>query len=115
MMKEMAPTRPAPAPAPKKAPEPKKASAADLQGKLVVQLPADAKLYVDGQFADSGAAKRTFLTPALDPDADYYYTIKAEVVRDGKVVSDSKKVFVRAGKTSEVDFGTLGVPALAGN
>jgi uncharacterized protein (TIGR03000 family) len=98
---------PAPAPAP-----PKKAAAAADQATVIVQLPADARLYVDGQKADLTSAKRSFVTPSLEPGRDYYYTIKAEADRDGSTVSRSRRVIIRAGQVARVDFGDLTGPAV---
>jgi uncharacterized protein (TIGR03000 family) len=86
---------------------PKKAEAADNQGTVIVQLPADARMWVDGQAADLTSARRSFITPALEKDRDYFYTIKAEATRDGVVRSQSARVLVRAGRVSRADFGDL--------
>ncbi len=68
-------------------------SAADFtklttQGKdaarVTVKLPADARLYVDGVPCPLTSATRSFDTPELDAGRSYYYTLKAEVVRDGE-------------------------------
>jgi uncharacterized protein (TIGR03000 family) len=74
---------------------------------VVVELPADAKMIVDAWVPDLTSDTRTFLTPDLIPGKDYYYTIKAEVVRDGKKLKQSQKIFVRAGKTTRVEFGDM--------
>ena len=54
------------------------------------------------------------MTPALEPGKFYYYTLKAEVVRDGKALVETKKVFVEAGKEAFVDFGDSKLAATAG-
>src|SRR5262249_25551942 len=72
-----------------------------------VQLPADATLYGDGVKADLASETRTFRTPALTQGRDYYYPIKAEVVRNGETISQSRRVIVRAGQTSRVTFGEM--------
>jgi uncharacterized protein (TIGR03000 family) len=74
---------------------------------LAVNLPTDAKLFVDGQPVTLTSASRTVLTPALEPGKDYYYIFKAEAVRDGKVLEESKRVIVQAGRTTRVDFSEL--------
>jgi uncharacterized protein (TIGR03000 family) len=77
--------------------------------RVVVKLPGDAKLYVDGTLIPLTSATRSFETPKLQPNQLYYYTVKAEVVRDGKTRSDSKRVVLEAGKQASVDFGDLEV------
>jgi uncharacterized protein (TIGR03000 family) len=83
------------------------AQSAGDQATVVVQLPADARMWVDGQAADLTSATRSFQTPALDKGRDYYYTVRAEATRDGKVLSQSQRITVRAGQVSRVDFGDL--------
>jgi uncharacterized protein (TIGR03000 family) len=77
------------------------------QATVVVELPADASMMIDNYVSDLTSEIRTFVTPELVPGQDYYYTIKAEVVRDGRKVSQSQKIFVRAGRTTRVEFGEM--------
>jgi len=69
---------------------------------IQVNLPADAKLTIDGALTSSTSASRTFSTPTLDTGKEYFYTLKAEVVRDGKTFSATKRVAVEAGKTAKI-------------
>jgi uncharacterized protein (TIGR03000 family) len=87
--------------------KPEKKAAAPNQATVIVQLPADARLFVDGQVADLTSATRSFITPAIDMDRDYYYTIKAEADRNGRTLAQSKRVVIHAGQVSRVDFGDL--------
>jgi uncharacterized protein (TIGR03000 family) len=77
---------------------------------LVVNLPADAKLLIDGQATSSETAHRVFETPALETGREFYYTLQAQVVRDGKTEVITQRVTVRAGEATEV---RLEVPATA--
>jgi uncharacterized protein (TIGR03000 family) len=43
-----------------------------------------------------------FASPALEPGKEYFYTLKADLVQDGKTVSTTKQVYVRAGDESQV-------------
>jgi uncharacterized protein (TIGR03000 family) len=86
--------------------KPKK-TALPNQAKVVVQLPEEATLYVDGQRASLTSATRSFLTPELELNKDYYYTIQVEANRNGETVTRSQRVIVRAGQVSKVDFGDL--------
>jgi uncharacterized protein (TIGR03000 family) len=83
------------------------AGTADV-ARVMVQLPEDGKLFVDGVPCPLDSATRTFSTPRLDPGRQYYYTLKAEVVRDGQAQSESRRVFVEAGRQTSVDFRNLG-------
>lgn len=97
------------------APEPRKRDEEKPQGRdggamaptpatIIVSLPADAKLIVDGNVTRTKNAVRVFRSPALEPGLDYAYTVKAEFVRDGQPTSATKRVVVRAGKETRVTF-----------
>jgi uncharacterized protein (TIGR03000 family) len=92
-------------PAPKPAED--KEAAAARAAKLIVELPADAQLYVDDQLMKATSAQRTFNTPALEAGQTYYYILRAEVIRDGKPQSETKRVLVRAGEVSRAAFPRL--------
>lgn len=100
----------APMPAePKKAETKPPAASLPAPAKVLVSLPADATLTIDGHATTSTSAVRSFVSPTLEAGRDYQYTIKVEMVRDGKSFSESKNVVVRAGETTEVSFDTLTV------
>jgi uncharacterized protein (TIGR03000 family) len=71
---------------------------------IVVRLPADAKLTIDGSRTRSTEGVRTFTSPPLQPGKEYQYSLTAEVMRDGKKVERTRDVTVRAGQQSEVTF-----------
>jgi uncharacterized protein (TIGR03000 family) len=77
--------------------------------RLTVKLPADARLYVDGVLCPLTSTTRSFDTPELDAGQSYYYTLKAEVVRDGETRASKKRVLVEAGKQITVEFKDLPV------
>jgi uncharacterized protein (TIGR03000 family) len=75
------------------------------EARVNVKMPANAKLYVDGQLTStSSQAVRSFKTPALPVGQDFYYTMRMEVERGGQTISDTKQVIVRAGATVEASF-----------
>ncbi len=69
---------------------------------IVVSLPADAKLTFDGEATTSTSTQRVFVSPSLPAGQEYHYTLQAEVVVNGKPVTVSKTVAVRAGEESHV-------------
>jgi len=79
--------------------------------KVLVSLPVDASLTIDGQSTTSTGTSREFVSPALESGKDYVYTLTVNVVREGKTVSESKTVLVRAGETSTISFGLATVAA----
>lgn len=72
--------------------------------KLIIDAPADAALYVDDMPVKADK-NRQFSTPALEPGQTYYYTVRIEMLRDGKPVSESRRVLVRANEVARESFG----------
>jgi uncharacterized protein (TIGR03000 family) len=91
-------------PAPKK--EEKKTTSLN-QARLIVELPADAKLYVDDHLMQTTSERRAFSSPRLEEGQTYYYILRAEVVRDGRTLSDTKRVLVHAGEVVQASFRDL--------
>ena len=79
---------------------------------IVVTLPAEARLTVDGIATRSTSERRTFFTPAIETDSDYVYTLRAELARDGISVAQAQTVTVRGGLTTNVPF-TFATQAIA--
>jgi uncharacterized protein (TIGR03000 family) len=77
------------------------------RARLIVELPADAKLYIDDQAMKTTSGRRTFHTPDLQRGQTYYYMVRAEVVRDGKPLSEERRVILRAGDVVRADFNAL--------
>jgi uncharacterized protein (TIGR03000 family) len=69
---------------------------------IVVSLPAEAKLLVDGKATMSQSAERSFVSPALMPGNTYRYTLTAEFLKDGQPVSVTKTIEVSAGAETRV-------------
>ena len=78
---------------------------------LIVSLPADAKLVIDETTTTSTSTERTFVTPTLNPNTDYNYTLKVEVVRNGKTIQAEEQVIVRAGEETRVTLLATAVAA----
>ena len=93
------------APPPK--PDDAKPDAKPGTAKLIIDVPENAKVYVDDRLLQTQAGKRSFNTPRLEQGVSYYYIFRAEVVVDGKTQSESKRVIVRAGETSQLAFSEL--------
>lgn len=72
---------------------------------VTVVLPENATLTVN-DVAVTATGKQTFQTPKLEKGRSYFYTVKAEVVRDGKSVTETRRIDVAAGKEVTVDFTT---------
>ena len=86
----------------------KTAERASSPAHITVRLPADAKLTVDGVDCPLSSDTRTFDTPALAPGQRYYYLLKAELVRAGRPIAQTKRVDFRSGERVSVSFEDLG-------
>jgi uncharacterized protein (TIGR03000 family) len=108
-------TKPTPPPDGDKAkkPDDAKETSAATRAKLIVELPADARLFIDDQAMKTPSAKRVFNTPTLQKGQAYYYEMRAEMVRDGKTVVENKRVVVTAGDEIPVKFTELLAAAAA--
>jgi uncharacterized protein (TIGR03000 family) len=73
---------------------------------LAVNLPTTAAVvWIDGNKMSSGlSATRVYTSPELEPGHDYYYKVKAQWVRRGDNVTQTRTVKVAAGTTTVVDF-----------
>jgi uncharacterized protein (TIGR03000 family) len=71
---------------------------------MVVTLPANATLTVDGHATTSTSSYRRFVTPMLEPGTQYYYTLQAKLVADGKETVVTKRVLVSAGQETRTEL-----------
>jgi uncharacterized protein (TIGR03000 family) len=59
---------------------------------------------IDDEATKSTSELRTFVSPALEQGKEFHYTLKAEINRDGKMVTKTKTITVSRGKKTEVDL-----------
>jgi uncharacterized protein (TIGR03000 family) len=78
------------------------------QARLIVRLPEGARLYVDGQLIRDAADQKELPTPRLEMGKEYCYEVRAEVVRDGQRLTQTRQVTLSAGETIRTDFSGLG-------
>jgi uncharacterized protein (TIGR03000 family) len=74
---------------------------------LIVELPANAKLFIDGMPVKVTAGAQSFHTPALEPGQLYYYMVRIEIIRDGQPISETRRIIVQAGQVARADFKEL--------
>jgi uncharacterized protein (TIGR03000 family) len=72
---------------------------------VTVVLPEGARLTVNDVVV-TATGKQTFQTPKLEKGKSYFYTVMAELNRDGRTVTDTRRVDVTAGKAVTIDFTT---------
>lgn len=75
---------------------------------VVVKVPAEAKVYIDGNLMSSTSRERVFTSPQLQPDEAFFYTLRVVVEKNGKEIEESRRVTVRAGEVSRLNFDSLG-------
>jgi uncharacterized protein (TIGR03000 family) len=93
--------------------ESKPSTMAPGRAKLIVELPADAKLFVDDQPMRTASDVRSFNTPVLEAGQTYYYELRAEVIRDGQPVTATKRVLIRAGEVVRARFDAMQAETLS--
>jgi uncharacterized protein (TIGR03000 family) len=72
---------------------------------LAVQVPADAKVFVNDNATRSMGAQRRYMSRGLQTGREYTYTVRAEVTRDGQTLTETQVVRVQAGEISTLAFG----------
>jgi uncharacterized protein (TIGR03000 family) len=74
------------------------------RARVIVELPPDAKLFIDDQPTTATSGTRTFNTPELEKGQTYYYVLRAEVVRAGKPISETRRLIIRPGEEVRATF-----------
>ena len=72
--------------------------------KLLIELPANAKLFIDDMAVKTATGVQLFDTPALEPDTVYFYMVRIEGMRDGQPFSQTRRILVRAGQVARTQF-----------
>lgn len=83
----------------------KETSLQRIDGLLTVDVPEDAKIFVNGQATKSTGEHREYVSRNLELGYTYTYDIRAEMIRDGETVVELKKVDLKAGQTARLAFG----------
>jgi uncharacterized protein (TIGR03000 family) len=80
---------------------------------LVVEVPASAKIFVNGSATSSQGAVRRFLSRGLVAGKQYEFVVRMAVERDGGTAEETKVVSLAAGGRSTVSFApaTAAAPA----
>jgi uncharacterized protein (TIGR03000 family) len=84
--------------------EPPAKRAKEAPAHITIRLPEDAQLYVHGVFCPLTSGSRSFDTPKLEPGRRYLYILRTEMERDGRKVTQTRRVVFRAGEDVTVNF-----------
>jgi uncharacterized protein (TIGR03000 family) len=76
--------------------------------RINVHVPPDARVFFDGEQTSEQGGFRQFVSPALEPNENYTYEIKASWMENGQPVERTRKFRVRPGQRLDVDFLAMG-------
>jgi uncharacterized protein (TIGR03000 family) len=71
---------------------------------ITVKAPTNSKIWFDGTLMAAGGTVRQYFSPPLAPGHKYVYEIQARWNRNGREVTQSKRVEVSSGAQVSVDF-----------
>ena len=87
-----------------RAPGREEVSVPPTKARVVVTVPAEARLWVDQVECPLPGTVRTFDTPDLNPQQNYTYTLRIAVSRNGQTVEESRRVTLVPGERTQVNF-----------
>jgi uncharacterized protein (TIGR03000 family) len=74
------------------------------KARIQVKVPAEAKVWFDGEETHQTGAVRNFVTPPLQTGKSYHYQVQARWVQDGEPVSRTRTLRIDPGKQADLDF-----------
>ncbi len=74
---------------------------------LTVLVPSEAKVTINGMLTKSTGSQRRYVSYGLRPGQAYQFKVKAEIVREGKIVADEQTVSLTAGAERGIAFGFI--------
>ena len=78
---------------------------------LTVDVPAEARVIVNGTLTRSTGTHRRYVSRALAPGYSYTYTVQAQIERDGKTIEETKTVDLQSGGSANLAFALDSPPA----
>jgi uncharacterized protein (TIGR03000 family) len=90
-----------------------KQEATSKVARVTVEVPANSRLWVDNVECPMNTPVRSFNTPPLNPNQQYFYDLKVELARDGRTVTESQRVLITPGQEARVNFTNFGALATA--
>lgn len=99
----------APAPPAEAPPEPPADSGTSIQDRnttvsFSVSVPEEATIFVNDNLTTSTGTERTYISRGLQVGKSYTFHVRAEVVRNGKSVTETKKIRLFAGQHTALAF-----------
>jgi len=78
----------------------------NLPVRVNLWVPADAKIWFNGSQTHQTGTARSFESPPLAPGQEYAYEIRVQWKRDGKDITQTKQLDVRAGDVINLALGS---------
>jgi uncharacterized protein (TIGR03000 family) len=72
--------------------------------RIRVRVPANALVAINGQITTPTGTMREFVSPSIDPNREYAYTVEARWTENGREVDRTRKVTFFAGDRITIDF-----------
>jgi uncharacterized protein (TIGR03000 family) len=72
--------------------------------KFTVSVPQDAILFVNGKLTTSTGSHRVFASVGLKYGTEYGYVVRVQILRDGKIVEQARKVVIRPDESKSLTF-----------
>lgn len=69
-----------------------------------IRVPANATIWFDGEKTTQTGSLREFVSPPLAPGRQYAYELRARWTEDGREVTQSRRITVRAGERVSITF-----------
>jgi uncharacterized protein (TIGR03000 family) len=73
--------------------------------RIEVRVPENAQLWFEGEKTSQTGRERFFVSPPLTPGKNYTYDVKVQWQENGRDVTKTKQIRVRAGGSQTVEFG----------
>jgi uncharacterized protein (TIGR03000 family) len=74
------------------------------RGLIGVSVPAEARVFINGLETKSRGSYREYVSYGLKSGFTYKYEIRAEIARQGRLVEDTRTVYLTAGARKQVAF-----------
>lgn len=75
-----------------------------MKATIGVHVPANAQVWFDGAATQQTGEWREFSSPPLDAGRTFHYDIRAQWLDNGQMIDQTRRVDVRAGSLTNVDF-----------
>lgn len=106
------PASPAPAAAPA-GPADSRVSVPEGSAVLSVSVPARARVIVNGLETKSTGPHRQFVSTGLRPGLTYKYEVRVRVVRNGRLLEDTRTIHLKSGLQKAIAFSPVAKPGTA--